>query len=301
MSKSPFVLTLLISGTLLGWLHLAPEHPEKQKPRAKEKPRFAAAQPAGAGRPATPERIYGYPDPRGILLELHERGGSCTASRFRNQSPVFVLWDDGNVVSMSPTYDYRRGRVSIAQANLWSRQFQSFAVGHVGITCRTVRDRAGQGGLISLRGRMGESGELTLSGPNVSFGSSAHEEACDDCRSLAPLARLLEELDHQRKQGGHNETLSGLPVEVHLEWRSCGCRNHPEIVSVSREWPLAGEKPAERCGRGSARFRLEDPAEIRLLSEAIARSAAVLDRGEIYTCFMRPILELRAESPMARR
>ena len=83
--------------------------------------------------------------------------------------------------------------------------------------------------------------------------------------------------------------------------KSCGCRNHPEIVNISKEWPLPGEKPADRCARSSARFRLEDPAEIQVLSEAIARSAAVLDRGEIYTCFMRPVLEPPTERILARR
>jgi len=301
MSKLPFVLTLLVSGTLLAWLFATPEAARKEKPRAKEKSRPVLASAAVAPRPAAPERLYGYPDPRGVLLELRQNGGSCPASQFRNQSPIFVLWDDGNVVSMSPTYDYRRGRVSIAQATLWSREFRSFAVGHHPIDCRRLRDRAVQGDTITLRGRTGDGDEATLAGPNPSFGDPAHLAACADCRSLSPLARLLEEIDGQRKNGGHNETLSGLPVEVHLEWRSCGCRNHPEIVNVSKEWPLEGVKPAERCGRTLTRFRLEDPAEIRLLSDAIARSAAVLDRGEIYTCFMRPILELRPESPLARK
>src|SRR5205085_12398938 len=151
--------------------------------------------PAPAARAPSPGRIYGYPDPKGILLELHEQAGSCPASRFRSQSPVFVLWDDGNFVSMSPTFDYRRGRVSIAQASLWSREFQSFAAGRTSIPCRTLRDRAAQGDRITLRGRLGESGETTLSGPNPSFGSPSHAEDCAECRPLQPMARLLGEID----------------------------------------------------------------------------------------------------------
>jgi hypothetical protein len=112
---------------------------------------------------------------------------------------------------------------------------------------------------------------------------------------------MLAEIDRQRKEGGENETLTGLPVEVHLEWRSCGCRDHPGIAAVSKEWPLAGRTPTELCGQRSIRFRLENPAEIRALSEAVSRSAAVLDRGEIYTCFIRPLLEPRREGLLARR
>jgi hypothetical protein len=300
MSNLPFVLTLVISGTLLGWLGLNQEPPKREKAIPKVKTRLVQA-PTAAERSLAQVPMYGYPDPRGILLELRHPGGSCPASRFRNRSALFILWDDGNVVSMSPTFDYRRGRVSIAQASLWSREFQSFAMGHHAITCLTIRDRAARGDLISLRGRTADSGETTLAGPDPSFGNSAHVKSCDDCRSLLPLARLLEEIDQERRHGPQSETITGIPVEVYLEWKSCGCRNHPEIVDVSKEWPLPGERPAERCKRGTASFRLEDQAEIRLLSDALTRSAAVLDRGEIYTCFLRPILELRSENLLARR
>jgi hypothetical protein len=202
---------------------------------------------------------------------------------------------------MSSTFDYRRGRVSIARASGWSREFQSIAAGRTGITCGILRDRSAQGDVISLRGRIGNGGELSLVGPNLLFGNVAHAETCLDCAALAPLARLLHELQQQRKCGEQNETLTGIPMEVYLEWRSCGCRNHPEIVNVSKEWPLGGARPAERCGRQSAQFRLEDPSDIRMLSEAIAQSAAVLDREEIYTCFMRPLLEPVKERALALR
>jgi hypothetical protein len=300
MSKFPFVLTLLISGTLLSWLYLDSEKPKKTAPRTKEKGRPAAPSPAPAARAASPSRIYGFPDPRSILLQLYERNGSCVASRFRSESPAFALWDDGNVVSMSPTYDYRRGRVSIAQADVWLREFQAIAAGQTRITCEAVLERAAQHDLISLRGRAGELGETTLSGPNPAFGPG-HAESCADCRPIRPLARLLEEIQDQRRHGEPMESLTSFAVEVHLEWRSCGCRNHPEIVNVSKEWPLSGARPAERCGQGKIRFRLEDPTEIRRLAEAVANSAAVLDRGEIYTCFLRPLLERRTEIPLALR
>jgi hypothetical protein len=155
--------------------------------------------------------------------------------------------------------------------------------------------------VITLRGRLGDSGEPTLSGPNLASVDPDHQRSCADCGPLAPLAGLLQEIDQQRRQVEQSQTLTSFPVEVYLEFRSCGCRNHPEIVNVSKEWPLAGLKPSERCGRESARFRLEDPAEIRKLSEAIVRSAAVLDGEEIYTCFMRPLLESPKEATLARR
>ena len=154
---------------------------------------------------------------------------------------------------------------------------------------------------MTLRGRTADSGVLSLSGPNLSWVDSEHQRTCDGCGPLAPLTALLEKLDEHRRRQNQSEVLTGLPVEVYLEWRSCGCRNHPEIVKVSKEWPLSGEKPGERCGRGSTRFRLDDPVEIRKLSEAISRSAAVLDGEEIYTCFMRPLLDPPKERLLTRR
>src|SRR5262245_26407374 len=97
MSKLPMALTLLISGVLLCWVHATPDAAKKEKPKIREKTRFVLPSPAGSGRGAAP--LYGFPDPRGILLELRERTGSCEASAFRSKSPSFILWDDGNVVS----------------------------------------------------------------------------------------------------------------------------------------------------------------------------------------------------------
>jgi hypothetical protein len=301
MSRLPFILTLVVCGAVFGWLFVNQDPPKNEKPRAKAKAKVRPV--AAAPAPAAPavSRIYGYPDPRGILLNLRERKGSCEGSRFRSQSPAFVLWDDGNIVSMSPTYDYRRSRVSIAQAESWSREFQSVAAGQTGIRCDVLRDRSARGDIISLQGRKGEGGELLLSGPNIALVDPSHVATCADCSTLAPMARLLGEIDQQRRQADQSRLPTEFPAEVYLEFRSCGCRNHPEIVKVSREWPLPGPKPEERCGRQSARFRLDDPAQIRLLSEAIANSAAVLDREEIYTCFMRPLLEIPTEGSIARR
>jgi hypothetical protein len=301
MSRSPFFITLLVCGAALGWLYLHADPPAKEKPRARQKARPAAAPAAPVARAEVPPPIFGYPDPRGILLELRERKADCAGSRFRSQSPAFVLWDDGNVVSMSPTYDYRRSRVSIAQAAAWSREFQSIAAGETRISCEILRERSARGDVMTMKGRLGAGGELTLSGPNLSSVDRAHQNSCADCGLLAGLSRLLLEIDEHRRRPGPTDTLAGMPVEVYLEFRSCGCRDHPEIAKVSKEWPLAGEKPEERTGRRIARFRLEDPREIRVLAEAISRSASVLDRGEIYTCFMRPLMELPKEGALARR
>src|SRR5262252_7682394 len=106
MLRLPFVLALLSCGALFGWLCLDQDPPKKEKPRAKEKTRPVAGTPVPAARAAVAPRIFGYPDPRGILLRLRERKGTCEGSRFRSQSPAFVLWDDGNVVSISSSYDY---------------------------------------------------------------------------------------------------------------------------------------------------------------------------------------------------
>ena len=301
MSRLPFVLTLVVCGSLFGWLFVNQDPPKKEQPRAKAKARPVVAAPAPAAPVVAPTRIFGYPDPRGIILELREWSGDCPGSRFRSQSPAFVLWDDGTVVSMSPTFDYRRSKASSAQMEAWSRGFQAAASGDTRITCAVLRERSARSHLMNLRGRVGDSGEQTLSGPNLAWVDSEHQRTCAGCGPLAPLTALLENLYDYRRRENRNEMLTGLSMEVYLEWRSCGCRNHPEIVKVSKEWPLAGPKPEERCGRGSTRFRLDDPEQIRLLSEAIANSAAVLDREEIYTCFMRPLLEIPTEGSLARR
>jgi hypothetical protein len=287
MSRLPFVLTLVVSGSLLSWLYVTQEAEGREKSR-----------PASARAKA---RVFGYPDPRGILLELREQpSGACAAARFRGESPDFVVWDDGSVVFRTPTYDYRRGRVPLQQAQAWARTFQTYSLEGETVACENAADNPSRQDQIRLWGRAGDIGAtLTICG--LSASRAPHTEKCADCRPLRPLARMLAEIDRQRKEGDANETLTGLPVEVYLEWRSCGCRDHPEIAAVSKEWPLAGRTPMQMCGQRSLRFRLEDPADIRALSEAASRSAAVLDRGEIYTCFIRPLLEPRREGPLARR
>jgi hypothetical protein len=131
--------------------------------------------------------------------------------------------------------------------------------------------------------------------------AGAHANACALCCELRPLARLVEELSSYQSE--KDQALTGLPVEVFLQFRSCGCRNHPDIVAASKPWPVGGPKPSELCGRGSTTLCLVDAGEINSLSQALSRSAAVLDGEEIYTCFMRPILDLgrRGVGPLAMK
>lgn len=286
MSRSPFVITFLVCGTLVGWLYLSQETHGRE-----------VARPGGA-RPLS--HVFGYPDNRGILLELRDRSfADCSGGRFRSESPDFVVWDDGTVVFRTSTYDYRKAKVSASQARAWSRTFQAYSARPEAVACESAgAGEAGSSQLWLWGRRDGVGTTLTVLGLPAS--GLAHTESCDDCRPLRPLAAMLGEIDARRRQGDGCEPLN-LPVEVYLEWRSCGCRNHPEIVAVSKSWPLSGARPSAVCGKGSTRIRLEDPAEIRALSDALFRSAAVLDGGEIYTCFMRPLMEFsHASGPLAR-
>lgn len=283
MSKSPFVITLVLCGTLLAWLY------SSQNGEGRELTR-----PAGV-RPNLP--VYGYPDPRGIQLELRETPtAACEGARFRSESPDLVLWDDGTVVFRDSTYDYKRGRVSARTAQGWMRTFLAYSLQDEQVLCDHAAREAVQGE-VQLRGRGAKgSTSVTLQGFSPTWAS--HADSCADCRPVRPLLWLVDDLRRQKYQSDA-DVLTGLPMEVHLEFRSCGCRRHPEIVAVSKEWPLDGPKPAERCGRGQVRFRLDDPVQIRALGEAIERSASVLDREEIYTCFMRPLLDPRPLGPLA--
>jgi hypothetical protein len=289
MSRSPFVVTLIVCGALLGWVYSSQEGGGGDNP---------AAPPAGVG---APERLFGFPDPRGIVLELHEHPDrGCPAALFRSESPEFVLWDDGSVVFRDSTFDYKRGRVSRVTAERWRRTFRAHSQRSEAVACEAAAREPAAVKSVRLWGRVdGQGRSIEIAG----LGSGSHADECPECRSLRPLAWLLGDIFRQRYQGEDGEVLSDLPVEVHVEFRSCGCRNHPDIVRVSKEWPLPGRKPSEICGRGSARLLLEDPAQIRALGEAISRSAAVLDGEEIYTVFMRPLLDLspRAAGPLARR
>lgn len=277
MSKSPFVITLLIFGSLLGWLYRDAESAEKERSLR------------SGGRTTT--RIYGYPDHRGIVLQMTETSSrACFASTFRAESPDLALWDDGTVVFRNSTFDYVRSRISADQARQWTRTFQVQSLMSELVACEEASDPT-ETPRILLRGSVAGAG-ATIRIYNLDPGRFTHAKTCADCRPIRPLARMLGEMrELRRMETDESQQVTGLPVEVYLEWRSCGCRNHPEIVNVSKQWPLAGKRPEERCGKGSTRFRLEDPEQIRLLSETIARSAAVLDREDIYTCFMRPLLE----------
>jgi len=289
MSRSPFVVTLVVCGALLGWLYVSQDGERREDPR-----------PSPAGVRAL-DRVYGFPDPRGVVLELRESGaGACEAAQFRSESPEFALWDDGTVVFRDSTFDYKRGRVPRAKAEGWMRTFRAYSLQGETVACGAEAKDSPVMDPVRLWGRVAGQGTVI---DIVGLPSGSHAESCADCRPVRPLAWMLEDVSRQRYQGGAGEVMTGLPVEVRLEFRSCGCRNHPDIVKASREWPLPGRRPSEICGRGSARIRLHDPDQVRSLGEAISRSAAVLDGEEIYTCFMRPILDLerREAGPLARR
>jgi len=242
-------------------------------------------------------RLYGYPDPRGIVLEIREVDlRICPGSRFRSESPDVVAWDDGTVAYRTSTFDYCRTKVSFDKVKEWASVFRNYCLQDMIVACGKGVPAGAPEKRTLLQG-IGWGLGSTIS---VSGLSPAHADLCADCAQLRPLAKMLRDVDEIRNEGA-GEALTGLPVEVYLEFRSCGCRNHPDIARASREWPLAGEKPKERCCGLSTRFRLEDPSDIRTLSEAIARSAAVLDRGEIYTCFMRPLLDPPKDRMLARR
>jgi hypothetical protein len=285
MSKSPFVVTLVVCGTLLGWLYGAEGGIGREEPR-----------PAGA---RALSRVYGYPDPRGIRLEVRESAtGTCPASIFRSESPDFVLWDDGTIVYRNSTYDYKQGRISHRTAQGWMRTLLGYTQGDERVTCDQAAREASPG-QVELRSH-GPGGVRTLTVQGYSSAWAGHAEGCADCRPIRPLVWMIDDIHRQCYQLG-GEVLAGPAVEVYLEYRSCGCRNHPDIVAVSREWPLSGPKPHERCGTRSTRFVLTDLSEIRALGEALSRSAAVLDGPEIYTCFMRPLLDASWAGELARR
>ena len=286
MSKSPLVVTLFVCGTLLGWVYVSRDGEGEN------------TSPAGTRAPA---RVYGFPDPRGIVLEIREyRAGACAAARFRSESPAFVLWDDGTSAYRNSTYDYKRGKVQTRRAEGWLRAMRTHVTSLASSSCKDFLESREDFGRTHVSARDAK-GVVTLEVNGLSRLAGAHADGCASCRDLRPLAGMIEDIS--RCPAEQDKVLTGLPVEVHLAFRSCGCRNHPDIVRASREWPLPGPRPFELCGKSFARIRLEDPKQIRALGETIERSAAVLDREEIYTCFMRPLLEpaKREVGPLARR
>jgi len=291
MSKSPFFITLALTGALLGWLFLSQE--EEGRPKLRKD----GVRPAGA-RPIL--RSFGFPDPRGIVLEIYERQAQpCEASRFRAQSPEFVLWDDGTLVYRDSTYDYRRGHVPAGVGESWVRTASAYPRRKEPLGCEQAATWKSEAQTTRIFTRVNGSG-VSFEFQDIERLGGDHAAQCDACRDIRPLARMLDEVHRRRTQGG-DATLTGLPMEVYLQFRSCGCRDHPEIAKVSREWPVAGTKPSELCGKGAVRFRLENEAEIQSLAQALEKSAAVLDRGEIYTCFMRPLVDPKPFGPLARR
>lgn len=285
MSKFPFVVTLLVSGILVGWLHVSADGKSTAK-----------AGPASSGRRA---RIVGFPDPEGIVLQLSRRpADACAAARFRSESPEFVLWDDGTVVYRNSRFDYRKGRFPMKKADEWIASLRADYPREGRVGCDDFWNPKEPGDWTEIRGR-DAAGLLNVSVHGLQRCAAAHADACDSCRGLRPLAKLVDEIG--RHQNDRDEALSALPVEVFLQFQSCGCRNHPEIVNISKDWTLPGRSPMELCGRSSATITLTDPDQIRWLAAALERSSAVLDRGEIYTCFMRPLLRFPQPGPLAKR
>jgi hypothetical protein len=249
----------------------------------------AEAAPAGAGKPA---RIHGFPHEKGIVLLLRNEPSweACEGTRFRMKSPEFVLWDDGTVVYRTASYDYRKGRIGRERARLLARAFETEASRNLEAGCDRFRRPPPKMEATVIEGRVrGEMDSLRVIGLEH-FGGT-HAEACEDCRPFVPLARLAGELREHEEAG--DPLMSGLPVEVRLQRKSCGCRDYPEIASASSAWPIAGPGPAEICRSSGGIVVLRERAEIERVAASIERSAAVVEGTEIYTCFMRPLLEVR--------
>jgi hypothetical protein len=291
MSKFPFVITLLVSGILVVWLHVSADGKS-----AGASPGPAKAGPASSGRKPS---VFGFPDPKGIVLQMSRLPeNSCAASRFRGDSPEFVLWDDGTVVYRNSAFDYRKGRFPMQKADEWLRELRAALPRKGSAGCDQFWDPVEGNDWMEIRGR-DVKGAVSVNVYSLQRCAGAHAAGCDLCRALKPLAALADSIAHYRKEG--DAAMTGIPVEVYLQFKSCGCRNHPEIANISKEWTLPGISPTELCGRASARITLTDPEQIRWLSTALEGSAAVLDKGEIYTCFMRPLLKVQQPEPMAKR
>jgi len=286
MSKFPFVITLLVSGILVVWLHVSADGKSSAK-----------TGPAGSGRRA---QIFGFPDPQGILLQMSRLPeNSCKAAQFRSDSPEFVLWDDGRVVYRNAAFDYRKGRFPMRKADEWLAALRANYPRKDTMGCAAFWESAEENAdWVNLRGRDAK-GPITVVVHSLQHNAAAHADGCEPCRALRPLASLVETIG--RHQNDRDELLTSLPVEVYLQFKSCGCRNHPEIVNISKEWTLPGKSPMELCNRGSSRMILTDPEQIRWLTRALEGSSAVLDKGEIYTCFMRPLLKFREPEALAKR
>lgn len=250
------------------------------------------AGPADAGRPPA---VYGFPDPRGIVL-LYRAGRTpgCAASRFRVDAPELVLWDDGAVVYRTSTYDYRQGKVDAGRARYWRRLYEREARREFGDGCGEFQKSA-SGEFTALEGRRDEPA-ICFRGLST-FGGT-HGNGCRPCRAFQPVARLGWELAAYAKEG--DAPLTDLAVEVHLERRSCGCRDFPQIAAASKAWPLGEPGPAVICRDYGGRVTLRDPRQVRALAEAVERSAAVIEGRELYTCFLKPVLELSGGRELAR-
>ncbi len=279
MSRFVLSFTLVVSVGLVG---VALAH------RSGPSVHGAEVKPAGARKPA---RIYGFPDRRGVALVLRrEPTQACAGSQFRARSPEFVLWDDGTVVHRTPTYDFRRGRIGARRARELVQAYEGEKARDVASGCDEFwRPPSGLEWTVIERPRASLHDEVRVYG--LARYSGGHADACLPCRryrSLAELERSLLECGSDQ-----DPVLTGLPVEVFLQHKSCGCRDHPEIAAASSVWPLPGPLPSEICGKMDGRLRLEDPAQIERLAHSIERSAAVIEGKELYTCFLRPVFEVR--------
>jgi hypothetical protein len=264
MSRFPFFFTLAVSLGLVGTaLARRPAPPEASR------------------RPAS----FGYPDERGVLLKLHRApgDGACAGTRFRAKSPEFVLWDDGTVVYRTGTYEYRKGSMEAEAA--WKLADE----------VRRETKRLEPHPCADLPGAEKEDGDTILEtrdGPATVSGlyprSGLHANLCPQCRPLRKLGRLVREM--VRWERPDDSLLTGAKMEVYLEFKSCGCRDFPQIAKASVQWPLEG-KPSGFVGRNSGTIVISDPAKAAALARAIERSAAVLEGDEIYTCFLRPLAE----------
>ncbi len=285
MSKFPFVITLLVSGILVGWLHVSADG--KSAPKST---------PAGSGRRP---QVHGFPDPQGIVLQLRRLpADACAAAQFRSESPEFILWDDGTVVYRNSTLDYRKGRLPRSRSDEWLSRLRGTVPRKGSAGCDAFWNPTSGNDWTDISAR-DASGPIAVSVYALEHCVGEHASRCDACRALRPFSTLVTDIAAYRS--ANDEALAAMPVEVFLQFKSCGCRNHPEIANISKEWTLPGESPMERCGRGSARMVVEDPEQIRWLASALERSSAVLDKGEIYTCFTRPLMRFREPATLARK
>src|SRR5262245_62157753 len=161
---------------LLGWFYLKTE-PERKSTVRRE-----------AGRSLV--RLFGFPDARGILLEMRDvELRTCPGARFRAESPAVVAWDDGTVAYRTSTFDYRRAKVSFEKVQEWARTFRNYSLENMIVACGRGVSPDARGNRKLLTG-VGWGLGSTIS---VSGLSPEHADLCSDCVPLRPLAKMLRE------------------------------------------------------------------------------------------------------------